>query len=107
MFIRLEQKLVSEGKMLIKIDQFAPSSKSCSCCESKQDMPLQVRTYNCSACGLVLDRDLNAAINIRNWAIRHKFEKAPTAGTAESYASGNMLPVRVAADEAAGSLNRR
>ena len=40
------------------------TSKSCSSCGSIQDMPLSKRTYNCPVCGLVLDRDHNAAINI-------------------------------------------
>jgi len=38
----------------------------CSDCSSIQDMPLSVRTYVCPICGLVIDRDLNAAINIKN-----------------------------------------
>lgn len=32
-----------------------------------QDMPLSVRTYDCPACGLSIDRDLNASLNILNW----------------------------------------
>lgn len=107
MYNRLEQKLKEEGKLLIKIDQFAPSSKTCSCCGSKQDMPLNVRTYKCGNCGLELDRDFNAALNIRNWALRQRFNLAPTAGTAESHASGDMIFVRESADEAAESLVRR
>ncbi len=54
------------------------TTKTCSNCKSIQDMPLQERTYECRACGLILDRDLNAARNI--------LAKA-TAGTAESNAS--------------------
>ncbi|WP_156793283.1 zinc ribbon domain-containing protein, partial [Fictibacillus macauensis] len=45
------------------------SSKICSCCGSKQDMPLSDRVYSCS-CGSVMDRDYNAAINIKNEGIR-------------------------------------
>lgn len=107
MYNRLEQKLTEERKMLIKIDQFAPSSKTCSCCGSKQDMPLNVRTYKCNNCGLVLDRDFNAALNIRNWALRQRFNLAPTVGTAESHASGDMIFVGKSADEADESLVRR
>jgi len=106
MYVRLQEKLTEQGKMLIKIDQFAPSSKTCSCCGNKQDMPLNIRMYKCSACGLVLDRDFNAAINIRNWAIRDKFNIAPTAGTAESHAFGDMISVRKSAYEATESLVR-
>ena len=107
MYNRLEQKLANEGKMLIKIDQFAPSSKTCSYCGSKQDMPLNIRTYKCNVCGLELDRDFNAALNIRNWALQQRFNLAPTVGTTESHASGDMISVGKSADEAAESLVRR
>jgi putative transposase len=45
------------------VDRFYPSSKTCSACGRVKDMPLHIRVYNCE-CGLSLDRDLNAAINI-------------------------------------------
>lgn len=45
------------------VDRFYPSSKTCSSCGRIKDMPLHLRTYECE-CGLRLDRDLNAAINI-------------------------------------------
>ena len=49
---------------VVKIDRWFPSSQLCSCCGHRKKMPLSVRTYECPECGLVLDRDLNAAINI-------------------------------------------
>ena len=52
---------------LIEIGRFDPSSKMCSNCGSiKGDLKLSDRTYHCNVCGLSLDRDINAAINIRN-----------------------------------------
>jgi putative transposase len=49
-------------------DRFFPSSKTCSGCgEVKNDLNLSTRTYSCGACGLVIDRDLNAAINLARW----------------------------------------
>jgi transposase len=48
------------------VNRFAPTSKTCSKCGNIQDMPLSVRIYECEQCGLILDRDHNAAINIRN-----------------------------------------
>ncbi|NJS13142.1 MAG: transposase, partial [Microcoleus sp. CSU_2_2] len=39
----------------------------CSNCGHKQDMPLSIRTYDCPVCGLSIDRDLNASLNILNW----------------------------------------
>lgn len=57
------------GKNLIVIDRFAPSSKTCSCCGSVKELTLADRTYECESCGLVLDRDLNAAINIKQFGL--------------------------------------
>ena len=49
--------------LILKVDRFFPSSKLCSNCGNIQDMPLNNRVYKCS-CGLEIDRDLNASINI-------------------------------------------
>jgi putative transposase len=66
----LAYKLAEQGKQLVKIDKWYPSSKTCSICgKAKEEMPLAEREYRCS-CGLVLDRDTNAAINIRNEGCR-------------------------------------
>ena len=52
---------------LIEIGRFDPSSKMCSKCGNiKHDLKLSDRIYHCDTCGLAIDRDLNAAINIRN-----------------------------------------
>lgn len=66
----LNYKLKERGKHLIKVDRWYPSSQICSCCGHRQPMPVTVRTYKCPECGNVMDRDLNAAINIRNEGIR-------------------------------------
>lgn len=53
------------GKTLVKIDRFFPSSKTCSSCGFKMDeMPLNIREWNCPSCGKKHDRDINAAKNI-------------------------------------------
>ena len=62
----LDYKLVRQGKKLVRVDKWFPSSQLCSCCGHKQKMPLNIRVYNCPECGNHLDRDINAAINIRN-----------------------------------------
>lgn len=50
------------------IDRWYPSSKTCSCCGYiKKDLKLNDRIYNCPNCKSILDRDVNAAINIRNY----------------------------------------
>ena len=55
------------------IDRFAPSSKACSRCGTvKSTLSLAERTFECEACHLVIDRDVNAAINIRAWAVQEE-----------------------------------
>lgn len=55
---------------LLKADRFYPSSKKCSCCGSiKKDLKLKDRTYKCSSCGLVIDRDFNASLNLANYKL--------------------------------------
>ena len=64
---KLEQK---EGK-LVEIDRFFPSSKKCSCCGHVVDeLPLDIREWDCPSCGTHHDRDGNAASNIRTEGIR-------------------------------------
>ena len=49
------------------VDTFFPSSKLCSSCGNiKKDLKLKDRIYKCDKCGLELDRDLNASINLKN-----------------------------------------
>lgn len=61
----LEYKCNWYGKMLVKIDRFYPSSKTCSKCGHKEDkMPLNIREWGCPSCGSHHNRDLNASINI-------------------------------------------
>lgn len=64
---QLDYKCKMYGATLVLVDQWLPSSKTCSNCGHKKDMPLRVRTFDCPACGLSLDRDLNASLNILNW----------------------------------------
>ncbi|NEP77763.1 MAG: IS200/IS605 family element transposase accessory protein TnpB [Okeania sp. SIO3B3] len=63
---QLEYKCEWHGSELVVVDRFFPSSKTCSRCGHVQDMPLNLRTYDCQECGLSIDRDLNASINLRN-----------------------------------------
>lgn len=67
----LEYKAGWYGREIIKIGTFFPSSKSCSGCGNTKDtLLLSERTYICECCGLSIDRDINAAINIRNEGLR-------------------------------------
>ena len=64
--VMLKTKAVSRGKNIIQIDRFEPSSKMCSRCGNiKKTLKLSERIYHCDVCGLNIDRDLNAAINIK------------------------------------------
>ncbi|WP_154696544.1 zinc ribbon domain-containing protein, partial [Clostridium botulinum] len=60
------------GKIYQQIDRFYPSSQLCSDCgnQSQQTKDLGVRAYICEKCGLVIDRDYNASINILNEGLR-------------------------------------
>ncbi|TCI21559.1 transposase [Exiguobacterium sp. SL-9] len=51
---------------LRRVDRFYPSSQICSCCGERKKMLLHVRTYDCEHCGMSLDRDWNASINLKN-----------------------------------------
>lgn len=68
---KLEYKLKEQGKHLVKLDQWYASSKRCHCCGHKmEDMRLSVRKWDCPSCGTTdIDRDLNAALNIRDKGI--------------------------------------
>ena len=62
---QLEYKTVRTGARLNVVDRWYPSSKTCSGCgRVKAKLSLSERTYSCEHCGLTIDRDLNAAINI-------------------------------------------
>ena len=67
---QMQYKCEERGIKLIQVDRFYPSSKTCSHCgHIKKDLKLSDRTYVCANCGMVLDRDLNAAINLANQAV--------------------------------------
>ena len=62
---QLEYKTARTGAVLRVVDRWYRSSKTCSKCGSVKDkLSLSERTYKCDNCGLTMDRDLNAAINI-------------------------------------------
>lgn len=67
----LNYKLMEQGKQLVKIDKWFPSSKRCSCCGTvKNTLLLSERIYHCENCGMTMDRDYNASINIKVEGIR-------------------------------------
>lgn len=65
---QIEYKCQRYGIELVEIPTFYPSSKICSCCGYiKIDLKLSDRVYKCSHCGLVIDRDFNASLNLANY----------------------------------------
>ena len=63
---QLEYKTAKTGARLHVIDRWYPSSKTCSKCGAvKAKLSLSERVFHCDGCGLVMDRDLNAAVNIK------------------------------------------
>ena len=68
---QLTYKLAWHGGRLVVADRFFPSSKLCSSCgETKAKLSLAERSYRCEHCGLVIDRDLNAALNLAAYGRR-------------------------------------
>jgi putative transposase len=68
----LEYKAEWYGKNILKIGRFAPSSKTCSYCGYiNKKITLQDRSWTCPKCNLILDRDINAAINIKSFALKN------------------------------------
>jgi putative transposase len=81
---QLEYKCDWYGSELIVVPQFFPSSKLCSQCGTKKEtLTLADRVYRCDACGLEIDRDLNAAINLAQYVTEQTTGNAPV-----SYACG-------------------
>ncbi|MET9879813.1 RNA-guided endonuclease TnpB family protein [Actinacidiphila glaucinigra] len=83
----LEYKAALYGRTFHRIGRFEPTSQVCSVCGVKDGpKPLSVRVWTCGACGTVLDRDINAAVNI-----------AKAAGLAVSACGARVRPVLVPA----------
>lgn len=64
----MKYKCEEYGIEFMQVDRFCPSSKTCSSCgHKKKDLKLKDRIYKCPNCGLEIDRDYNAAINLMNY----------------------------------------
>jgi putative transposase len=86
----LDYKCERSGKILVKVDRFFPSSKTCSNCYHRvPSLPLDVRQWTCSSCGTSHDRDVNAALNIKAEGLR-----ILSLGTSETADGGEVRPTR-------------
>ena len=63
----LENRVNKYETTIVIANQYYASSKTCSVCGNIQEMKVDKRTYKCEKCGLILDRDLNAAVNLANY----------------------------------------
>ena len=97
---QLEYKASWYGSQVQIIDRFFPSSQTCSACgaRARTKLDLRVRVFECAACGVRIDRDVNAARNIRAEAVR-MYEAQLAPGTGESLNGRG-----VAGSDAAGSV---
>jgi putative transposase len=69
---QLEYKSKMRGGHVILADRFYPSSKTCSCCGYKNnELTLSVREWTCPDCGVNHDRDMNAAANLKQYAVSY------------------------------------
>ncbi|GGX97487.1 IS607 family element RNA-guided endonuclease TnpB [Streptomyces fructofermentans] len=90
---RLDYKVKRNGCRIVAADRWYPSSKTCSGCGVvKAKLPLHIRTFHCDVCGLVIDRDANAALNLA------ALSAAAVAGTAVGGDQGAQAPKPRGAD---------
>jgi putative transposase len=89
---RLDYKCRWYGSKLVVAGRRYPSSKICSACRTvKAKLPLSERTFVCEHCGLVIDRDLNAALNLASLA--------EATGTASGAGTNRDTPVNAQGEE--------
>jgi transposase len=90
LYRQLDYKSGWYGSRLVKADRWFPSSKLCSGCGVvKTKLHLSERTYECHSCGLKIDRDLNAAVNLARYA---QHETDPSAGVVTGGADRKPSP---------------
>jgi putative transposase len=78
---QLTYKMTDRGGHLVAVDRFFPSSKICSSCGTvKAKLDRSTRVFDCEDCEVVIDRDVNAARNIKREATRLLAEHRPVAG---------------------------
>ena len=100
---QLEYKSLWNWKHFIQIGRWFPSTKTCSSCGGEQSMNLKDRIYECKSCGFVMNRDLNAAVNILNEGLNtlgHRGINACGDGKVHAILDSKNPKRQVAVDEA-------
>ena len=88
---KLKYKAEWYGREVIVIDRFYPSSKTCSCCDHiKESLSLDERTWTCSKCNTIHDRDVNASKNILRRALAIQ-----SAGTVDNRNGAKVRPKEI------------
>ncbi len=84
---QLEYKSKWYGSVVTKVPMFYPSSKTCSGCgHKKKTLKLSERVFNCECCGLKLDRDYNASLNLKKMAVSSTVSVCGEVHQIENYA---------------------
>ncbi|WP_022799507.1 RNA-guided endonuclease InsQ/TnpB family protein, partial [Thermus islandicus] len=95
---RLAYKAEWYGATLIVAPRSFPSTRLCSRCGQLHGrMPLSQRVFRCEACGLEVDRDLNAAVNLKKYGIAHltgSTGSSPGSHACRDPSSGGTVPPR-------------
>ncbi len=115
LFLKLRHKAERQGTEFVEADRFYPSSKACSRCGHRSEhLALSTRTYACPECGLVLDRDRNAALNLRDYepewgAVLRAKREAHRESLLEEPEDGRILaePATAAPSELPAGLDER
>ena len=99
---RLAWACEKNGCLLVNADKWYASSKRCNDCGYEyKELTLSEREWVCPQCGCIHDRDVNAALNLRDWYINHYDN---TVGTTGMYACGDLASTR--GGDTAGELSR-
>ena len=104
---RLEWKCAEFGSEVVYADKWFPSSKTCNHCGAvNKDLSLSDREWVCPECGCIVDRDYNAACNLRDWFFEHINEIYSTDGTAGIHACGDSISTSGTPLMQAGSMKQ-
>ncbi|MGW2637603.1 RNA-guided endonuclease InsQ/TnpB family protein [Streptomyces sp. NPDC001348] len=77
---QLRYKCEWYGRTLVVVDRFFPSTRRCSACHTMgPELSLSVRSWTCAGCGVRHDRDVNAAVNLRDEGMRQYWESLQAA----------------------------
>ncbi len=104
---QLDYKIADRNRTLVAVDRFYPSSKTCSACGTvTAKLPLAVRVFDCTTCGMSLDRDINATRNLAREGQRlpRQHDQHDVAGLRPETENADPRPGKTPAAHAAEAL---